>query len=140
MSGTLSEVRDAEVLIERPDGSRITVVVNIRPNKNQRGEVIGAIDCFYDITQRKLTEEALRRSDRNKTEFLGMLAHELRNPLAPILVSVEILRRAQQIDEMRPERAGRPDSTSAGSNPDVQHHAAHALKVLTRLATTSRRR
>ena len=85
VTGKLSEVRDAEVIIERPDGSRITVVVNIRPHKNQRGEVIGAINCFYDITQRKLNEEALRLSDSNKTEFLAMLAHELRNPLAPIL-------------------------------------------------------
>ena len=63
VTGKLSEVRDAEVIIERPDGSRITVVVNIRPHKNQRGEVIGAINCFYDITQRKLNEEALRLSD-----------------------------------------------------------------------------
>ena len=46
VTGKLSEVRDAEVIIERPDGSRITVVVNIRPHKNQRGEVIGAINCF----------------------------------------------------------------------------------------------
>ena len=85
VTGKLSEVRDAEVIIERPDGSRITVVVNIKPHKNQRGEVIGAINCFYDITHRKLNEEALRLSDSNKTEFLAMLAHELRNPLAPIL-------------------------------------------------------
>ena len=85
VAGTLSEARDAEVLIERPDGSRITVVVNIRPLKNERGEVTGAINCFYDITARKETEEALRDSDRRKNEFLAMLAHELRNPLAPIL-------------------------------------------------------
>ena len=87
------------MIIERPDGSRITVVVNIGPHKNQR-EVIGAINCFYDITQRKVNEEALRLSDSNKTEFLAMLAHELRNPLAPILVSIEILRRAHQLDEI----------------------------------------
>jgi signal transduction histidine kinase/CheY-like chemotaxis protein len=36
--------------------------------------------------------EALRESDRHKNEFLAMLAHELRNPLAPILTSVEVLR------------------------------------------------
>jgi PAS domain-containing protein len=35
IAGTLAEARDAEVLIERPDGSRITVVVNIRPLKNE---------------------------------------------------------------------------------------------------------
>jgi PAS domain S-box-containing protein len=60
VAGTLSEARDAEVIIERPDGSRITVVVNIRPVTNERGDVIGAINCFYDISSRKQTEEALR--------------------------------------------------------------------------------
>ena len=49
-----------EVIIERPDGSRITVIVNIRPVTNELGGVIGAINCFYDITSRKQTEEALR--------------------------------------------------------------------------------
>jgi PAS domain S-box-containing protein len=62
VAGKLSEVHDAEVVIERPDGSRITVVVNIRPVKNERGDVIGAVNCFYDITARKQTEEALRQS------------------------------------------------------------------------------
>ncbi len=132
VTGKLSEVRDAEVIIERPDGSRITVVVNIRPHKNQRGEVIGAINCFYDITQRKVNEEALRLSDSNKTEFLAMLAHELRNPLAPILVSIEILRRAQQLDEIHTERADGPDTASLAASAAVHHRVDHALKVLTR--------
>ena len=52
LSGKIPEARDAEVLIERPDGSRITVIVNIRPLKNQRGELTGAINCFFDITER----------------------------------------------------------------------------------------
>ena len=58
LSGKISGARDAEVLIERPDGSRVTVVVNIGPLKNQREEVTGAINCFYDITERKQAEEA----------------------------------------------------------------------------------
>jgi len=101
LSGKISEARDAEVLIERPDGSRVTVVVNIRPLKNQRGEVTGAINCFYDITERKRTEAQLREYatelsdfDRRKNEFLAMLAHELRNPLAPIRHSLQIMRLA----------------------------------------------
>jgi signal transduction histidine kinase len=98
VAGTLAEACDAEVLIERPDGSRITVVVNIRPLKNERGDVMGAINCFYDITARKETEEALRDSDRRKNEFLAMLAHELRNPLAPIRHSLEVMRRARKIE------------------------------------------
>src|SRR4029450_13114635 len=60
VGGTLAEVCDGEVIIERPDGSRITVIVNFRPLKNERGEASGAINCFYDITARKQTEEALR--------------------------------------------------------------------------------
>jgi len=54
--GKVSAVHNGEVLIERPDGSHVTVLVNIRPLKNDRGEVTGAINCFYDITERKQTE------------------------------------------------------------------------------------
>jgi len=91
VDGALSEVRDAEVIIERPDHSRITVVVNIRPHKNLRGEVIGAINCFYDITERKRTEEALRDADRRKDDFLAALGHELRSPLAAITTAATLL-------------------------------------------------
>ena len=44
-----------------PTARRLPSIVNIRPLKNQRGEVTGAINCFYDITERKKAEEALRR-------------------------------------------------------------------------------
>jgi signal transduction histidine kinase/CheY-like chemotaxis protein len=98
IAGTLAEACDAEVLIERPDGSRITVVVNIRPVKNERGDIMGAINCFYDITARKEMEDSLRDSDRRKSEFLAMLAHELRNPLAPIRHSLEVMRRARKVE------------------------------------------
>ena len=49
---------------------------------------------FNDITERKQMVEALKTADRRKDEFLAMLAHELRNPLAPIRSGVEIIRRA----------------------------------------------
>jgi PAS domain S-box-containing protein len=91
VSGTLSEVRDGEVLIERPDGSRITVIVNIRPQWTHQGELAGAINCFYDITERKRTEEALRESDRRKDDFLAALGHELRNPFAAITTAATLL-------------------------------------------------
>ena len=132
VAGTLSEAVDGEVLIERPDGSRITVVVNIRPLKNERGEVMGAINCFYDITARKQTEEALRDSDRHKSEFLAMLAHELRNPLAPIRSSLEVMRRARMI-----ESSTAPITATTGHVADPRPSAPHrpfedAMDVLER--------
>ncbi|MGQ0592140.1 MAG: response regulator [Gammaproteobacteria bacterium] len=48
-----------------------------------------------EITERRRAEEALREADRHKDEFLAMLAHELRNPLAPIRNSVEVLQRLE---------------------------------------------
>jgi PAS domain S-box-containing protein len=54
--------RDLEVIIERPDGSRITVLVNVAPLRNAEGEVVGAMNCFQDITERKEGENALRNS------------------------------------------------------------------------------
>ncbi len=68
LSGTIPQARDAEVRIERPDGSRITVVVNIRPLKNEQGEITGAINCFYDITERKEMEQRLRDSEEQIRE------------------------------------------------------------------------
>lgn len=53
VSRKIADARDAEVLIERPYGSRITVIVNILPLMNLRGEITGAINCFYDITDFK---------------------------------------------------------------------------------------
>ncbi len=50
---------------------------------------------FSDITHRMQAEEELRQADRRKNEFLAMLAHELRNPLAPIRTGLEVLRLSQ---------------------------------------------
>ncbi|MGH7946565.1 MAG: PAS domain-containing sensor histidine kinase, partial [Opitutaceae bacterium] len=61
LSGKIAEVRDMEVVLERPDGSRATVIINIRPLKNERGEITGAINCFVDITERKQAEKARAR-------------------------------------------------------------------------------
>jgi PAS domain S-box-containing protein len=61
LSGKKSEILDVEGIVERPDGSRINCIVNIRPLKDQYGNITGAINCFYDITERKQAEAAQRR-------------------------------------------------------------------------------
>lgn len=60
LEGRVPAVRDAEVRLERPDGSLITVMVNITALRNAQGQITGAINCFYDVTKRKQAKEALR--------------------------------------------------------------------------------
>lgn len=62
LSGKMPSANDVEVVIERPDGSRRTVVVNIVPLKNDQGAITGAINCFYDITERNRAAGALREA------------------------------------------------------------------------------
>ena len=86
VSGRMSEVRDAEVMIERPDASRISVIVNIRPLRDEHGQVVGAVNCFYDITDRKLGEEALRKAEKLAAagRMAATIAHEINNPLEAV--------------------------------------------------------
>jgi PAS domain S-box-containing protein len=62
VSGKLAEVHDGEVFIEFPNAKRIAVVVNIRPLKNAQGVLTGAINCFYDVTERRRAEDELREA------------------------------------------------------------------------------
>ena len=84
----------------------------VRAMFDDRGQVLDYQAVGRDITERKRAEEehallesqrahaeALREADRRKDEFLAMLAHELRNPLAPIAMAVEILRLVPSGDE-----------------------------------------
>ena len=90
---------DQEFIIERPDGSRISIVANTVSLKNEQGQITGAMCCFYDITERNRLErksleqaQVLTDLDRRKDEFLAMLSHELRNPLAAMSNAVQLLR------------------------------------------------
>ena len=60
-------VRDTEMVIEQPDGKRITVAINAAPLRDETGKIFAAVGAFNDITRRKKLEEALRRS-RDKLE------------------------------------------------------------------------
>ncbi len=68
----------------RKDGTLVDVSLAISPIRDSHGRIIGAAKIARDITAQKTAEAALRETDRRKDEFLATLAHELRNPLAPI--------------------------------------------------------
>jgi PAS domain S-box-containing protein len=114
LSGKIAEARDAEVIIERPDGSRVTVLVNICPVKNQRGEVTAAINCFYDITERKRAENQIANAltiERQLAEFremfIGIVGHDLRNPVGAISLSATVLLQRGHLGEQDAETAAR---------------------------------
>lgn len=78
----------------RKDGSRfwgVGIMVSLR---DDGGETVGYLKILQDITERKRAEDALKEADRRKDEFMAMLAHELRNPLAPIRYAAQMLRLA----------------------------------------------
>lgn len=80
-----------EIVIERPDGQRVTALAHANPIRDDSGRLLGAVNVLVDISDRKHAEDVLREADRVKNEFIATLAHELRNPLAPIRNAVEIL-------------------------------------------------
>lgn len=85
------EYNGHEIIIERPDGQRLTALAHANPIHDEGGNLLGAVNVLVDISDRKRDEDALREADRSKNEFLATLAHELRNPLAPIRAAVKIL-------------------------------------------------
>ena len=91
-------VFELEHRVRRADGSSGWTLSRAVPMFDTAGEVYEWIGAASDITERKAAEEKLREADRRKDEFLAMLAHELRNPLAPIGAAAELLQRIK-LDE-----------------------------------------
>jgi PAS domain S-box-containing protein len=92
-----------ETVRRRGDGKLIEVSITVSPIMDADGKVVGASKIARDITERKRMETELRQlaatlseADRRKNEFLAMLAHELRNPLAPITNAAAMLKLAPQ--------------------------------------------
>jgi len=75
----------------RKDGSRFYVSGVQSPLYDETGLLLGYVKVARDLTQRRHMEQALRDADRRKDEFLATLAHELRNPLAPIRNTLQLL-------------------------------------------------
>jgi PAS domain S-box-containing protein len=75
----------------RRDGSLMWATSSVNALRSHDGAYLGFVAIVVDITGRKQAEEALQETDRRKDEFLAMLAHELRNPLAPISAAAELI-------------------------------------------------
>lgn len=94
---------------------RRIVVCSAAPIRDRDGQVVAGVVALLDMTERLRAEDGLREADRRKDEFLAMLAHELRNPLAPIMVAAELL------------------SRKAGNSEQVEHTSAVILRQVRHL-------
>jgi PAS domain S-box-containing protein len=106
------------------DGSYMEVEVsagNVRWNGKPAVQVIAR-----DIGQRKQHERTLREIDRHKDEFLATLAHELRNPLAPIQTGIEVLRWSKD------------ENSKAGSLNIMERQMVHLVRLVDDLLSISR--
>ncbi|MDE1181838.1 response regulator [Paraburkholderia sp.] len=100
--GTAYEI---EYRIRRAGGDTLWVGERGFPVHDARGRRYRVAGIVNDISERKITELRLREADRRKDEFLAMLAHELRNPLAPIQSAVELLRPERRAETAQFENA-----------------------------------
>ncbi len=76
-------VQNREIVVERADGSRAVVLVNIVPFKDRSGNILGAVNCFQDVTERK-------RSERQITTLAGEAEHRAKNILATVQATVHL--------------------------------------------------
>ncbi|WP_460836077.1 hybrid sensor histidine kinase/response regulator [Massilia agri] len=82
------------------------------PVRDDSGAIVRWMGTCTDIHEQKLTQQALQQADRRKDEFLAMLAHELRNPLAPIVTAASLLTLTTGVPE-RVQQVGKVISRQA---------------------------
>jgi PAS domain S-box-containing protein len=99
----LAERRSFSVMarVQRSDGAWRWVQSIGAPRFSDDGEFLGAVGSSPDITELIEASDALREADRRKDEFVATLAHELRNPLAPIRQASRIARAADASEAQR---------------------------------------
>jgi PAS domain S-box-containing protein len=79
-------------LLIRRDGTEVAIEDSGAPIFDRHGDMIGVVLVFRDASRERAAERALLEADRRKDEFLATLAHELRNPLAPIRQAAKVAR------------------------------------------------
>src|SRR5207302_7803146 len=88
--GLAAGLEQQRLLISR-NGTERPIDESAAPIRDSQGHFLGVVLVFRDVTERQRIEEKLQDADRRKDEFLATLAHELRNPLAPIRHGLQIL-------------------------------------------------
>jgi PAS domain S-box-containing protein len=124
--GVIVGLANHTILI-RKDGTELPIDDSAAPIRDAHGHVFGCVLVFRDVTERKRSEEALKEADRRKNEFLATLAHELRNPLAPIRNAIQILL-----------MKGPPDPEMKWGREVIDRQVQHMARLLDDLLDVSR--
>ena len=82
----------------RKDGTPAEISLTVSPVRSADGTIIGASKIARDITERRAMERQLREADRQKDNFIAIVAHELRNPLSPIQNTIKVLQLERSAD------------------------------------------
>jgi PAS domain S-box-containing protein len=97
---------NVEYRLRQHDGAFRWFSVRCVPQFDASGQVVRWFGTTTDIEDARQAAQALREADRQKDEFLATLAHELRNPLAPIRTAVQLLNSPTTADSVRARAAG----------------------------------
>ena len=123
-----------EIPFTGTNGTRVYDYI-FAPVLDSAGEVVAVAGTTRDITERQAAEQAVReqalrlaQSDRVKDEFLATLSHELRNPLAPLRNSIELLRRMD----------GQADARSPRVHAMMERQVNHLVRLVDDLLEVSR--
>ena len=90
-------VRDEEQLVRIPrTGELRHRHVSSAPVRDRAGRIIGSVSVVRDITDKRLREKERQATERRQQKLINTLAHELRNPLAPLRTGIELLRKVRE--------------------------------------------
>jgi PAS domain S-box-containing protein len=95
--------------------------------REETGRMVAVLSLVLDVTERERALDALREGDRRKDDFLAVLAHELRNPLAPIRNGLELLRLVDG-----------DSTTAAEARVMMERQVAHMVRLIDDLLDVSR--
>jgi two-component system CheB/CheR fusion protein len=121
------EVFEAEVRLRDEAGGYRWHLLRSVPVHDEAGRLVRRFGTATDVDDLKRAGEALREADRRKDEFLALLAHELRNPLAPIRNALRLMRQ--------------PDLTSESTEPDramAERQVIHLARLVEDLMDVAR--
>ena len=104
-------IRNREVRRRRKDGTEIDLALSVAPLRDPGGAVSGSIAILVDISDRKQRETQAARTARFREHFVGIVSHDLRNPLTAIVTSAHLLLRYGEL----PERQARVVARIASS-------------------------